>query len=169
MSFRLRRRQLLQQAACAFLGVTSPAGRLLAEAGAASVDDELSRFLVILLQRLFPHDGLDRSLYVDVADAMAGAVMSDPAWLSRVQAGRTELDRTSGGAWQELAAADQVHQLSLIEKTQFFLTLRSLGNFLFYNKPDLWPFFGYEGSSFEKGGYLNRGFDDLDWLPEPER
>ncbi len=169
MSFRLRRRQLLLQAACAFLGATSPAGRLLAEAGAASVDDELSRFLIILLQRLFPHDGLDPSLYVDVADAMAGAVMSDPAWLSRVQVGRAELDRTSGGPWQGLAADDQVHQLSLIEETQFFLTLRGLGNFLFYNKPDLWPLFGYEGSSFEKGGYLNRGFNDLDWLPEPER
>jgi hypothetical protein len=169
MSFRLRRRQLLLQGACAFLGATSPAGRLLAETGAASVDDELSRFLVILLQRLFPHEGLDRSLYVDVADVMAGAVMSDPAWLSQVQAGRAELDRTSGGAWQGLAADDQVNQLSLIEETQFFLTLRGLGNFLFYNKPDLWPFFGYEGSSFEKGGYLNRGFNDLDWLPEPER
>ena len=26
---------------------------------------------------------------------------------------------------------------------------------------------GYEGSSFEQGGYLHRGFNDLDWLPEP--
>jgi len=24
---------------------------------------------------------------------------------------------------------------------------------------------GYEGPSFDKGGYINRGFDDLDWLP----
>ena len=26
---------------------------------------------------------------------------------------------------------------------------------------------GYEGPSFDKGGYLHRGFNDLDWLPEP--
>ena len=26
---------------------------------------------------------------------------------------------------------------------------------------------GYEGTSFDKGGYVNRGFNDLDWLPEP--
>jgi hypothetical protein len=26
---------------------------------------------------------------------------------------------------------------------------------------------GYEGPSFDKGGYLNRGFNDLDWLPDP--
>jgi hypothetical protein len=30
-----------------------------------------------------------------------------------------------------------------------------------------WAHFGYEGSSFEKGGYINRGFQDLNWLPEP--
>ncbi len=27
--------------------------------------------------------------------------------------------------------------------------------------------FGYEGPSIEHGGYLERGFDDLSWLPEP--
>lgn len=27
--------------------------------------------------------------------------------------------------------------------------------------------FGYEGPSIEQGGYLDRGFDDLAWLPEP--
>jgi hypothetical protein len=26
---------------------------------------------------------------------------------------------------------------------------------------------GYEGPAYEKGGYLHRGFDDLDWLPTP--
>ena len=26
--------------------------------------------------------------------------------------------------------------------------------------------FGFEGSSVEYGGYVNRGFDDLGWLPE---
>jgi hypothetical protein len=25
-----------------------------------------------------------------------------------------------------------------------------------------------EGPSFDKGGYLHRGFNDLDWLPDPE-
>ena len=30
--------------------------------------------------------------------------------------------------------------------------------------PALFPLFGYEGSSVEKGGYLARGYNDLDWL-----
>ena len=28
----------------------------------------------------------------------------------------------------------------------------------------VWAHIGYEGSSFERGGYLQRGFDDIDWL-----
>lgn len=169
MNFRLQRRGFLLRAACAYLGAASPAGRLLAEVGATTSDNELNRFLVILLQRLFPHDHLDHYMYVDVADAMAGAVKGDPGLLSMVQSGRRKLDRQSGGSWRELDADDQVQQLMVIEDSAFFQTLRRLGNFLFYNHRDLWPFFGYEGSSFEKGGYINRGFDDLDWLPEPEQ
>jgi hypothetical protein len=35
------------------------------------------------------------------------------------------------------------------------------------NQKSVWPRLGYEGSSFEKGGYRHRGFDDIDWLPAP--
>jgi len=35
-----------------------------------------------------------------------------------------------------------------------------------YNQHDVWTKLGYEGPSWEKGGYLERGFNDIDWLPE---
>ncbi len=31
--------------------------------------------------------------------------------------------------------------------------------------PRVAAFFGWEGSSVEHGGYINRGFDDIGWLP----
>jgi len=34
-----------------------------------------------------------------------------------------------------------------------------------YNEPETWTLLGYEGSSIEYGGYLDRGFDDIGWLP----
>jgi hypothetical protein len=34
-----------------------------------------------------------------------------------------------------------------------------------YNDTEVWQILGWEGESFSKGGYLERGFDDLDWLP----
>jgi hypothetical protein len=36
-----------------------------------------------------------------------------------------------------------------------------------YSDPEVWELLGYEGPSFDKGGYIHRGFDDLDWLPDP--
>jgi hypothetical protein len=35
-----------------------------------------------------------------------------------------------------------------------------------YSNPQVWPLFGYQGSSLEYGGYLERGFDDIAWLPK---
>ncbi|TIP32839.1 MAG: gluconate 2-dehydrogenase subunit 3 family protein, partial [Mesorhizobium sp.] len=29
---------------------------------------------------------------------------------------------------------------------------------------ELWPIFGYEGESYSKGGYITRGFNDIEWL-----
>jgi hypothetical protein len=36
-----------------------------------------------------------------------------------------------------------------------------------YDDREVWSLLGYEGPSFAQGGYLKRGFDDLDWLPDP--
>ena len=36
-----------------------------------------------------------------------------------------------------------------------------------YDDHEVWERLGYEGASFDQGGYLHRGFDDLDWLPDP--
>ena len=34
-----------------------------------------------------------------------------------------------------------------------------------YYLPAVWALLGFEGSSVEFGGYVDRGFDDIDWLP----
>ena len=63
-------------------------------------------------------------------------------------------------AWEE----QRVTLLREIEQTDFFAKLRSDLIASLYNNPEVWPKFGYEGSSAEKGGYINRGFNDIDWL-----
>jgi hypothetical protein len=51
--------------------------------------------------------------------------------------------------------------------TPFFESLRALVAWHLYDDREVWDFIGYPGASFDQGGYLHRGFDDLDWLPEP--
>ena len=65
-----------------------------------------------------------------------------------------------GAGWE----ADRVAMLRLIEDGEFFQTIRGGLVVGLYNQKEVWPYFGYEGSSYEHGGYLERGFDDIAWL-----
>ena len=33
-----------------------------------------------------------------------------------------------------------------------------------YNQPAVWAKLGYQGASAQYGGYINRGFNDQDWM-----
>jgi hypothetical protein len=62
---------------------------------------------------------------------------------------------------------EQTRALRELEGSEFFELVRSTAIVEIYSDPRTWAAFGYEGPSFDKGGYLHRGFDDLDWLPDP--
>ena len=52
-------------------------------------------------------------------------------------------------------------------ESSFFSSVHGTGLVALYNNHDVWELLGYEGPSYDKGGYIDRGFNDLDWLPEP--
>ena len=60
--------------------------------------------------------------------------------------------------------SDRVAILQAMETSAFFGKLRGDLVVTLYNQQSLWMKFGYEGSSADKGGYINRGFNDIDWL-----
>ena len=62
--------------------------------------------------------------------------------------------------WEE----DRVKLLQGIEMTPFFQTVRSGLVTGLYNQKEVWPIFGYQGESVSQGGYIERGFNDIDWL-----
>ena len=62
--------------------------------------------------------------------------------------------------WEE----DRVKVLQSIEASTFFQTVRAGLVTGLYNQKAVWPIFGYEGESYSQGGYINRGFDDINWL-----
>jgi hypothetical protein len=51
-----------------------------------------------------------------------------------------------------------------MEKSEFFGKLRGDLVVSLYNQPAVWAKLGYQGSSAEKGGYINRGFNDQTWM-----
>ena len=60
----------------------------------------------------------------------------------------------------------RVALLKAIESGGFFQKVRGSLVVGIYNNPEVWKILGYEGESASKGGYIARGFDDIDWLDQ---
>ncbi len=77
----------------------------------------------------------------------------------------TALNATQSSSWFEIGADDQIMAMKVVENEPFFAAIQSAVMARFYNHPKVWEHIGYPGSSVEYGGYVDRGFDDIDWLP----
>jgi hypothetical protein len=123
--------------------------------------------LIRALQAAFPHANVPRGPY----ERTAGKLIADAAGSAYNQAilrqGLADLDTLAGGDFVGLSNDEGYQLLKGIDRTAFFGYLRRFTTVALYDDPEVWEALGYEGSSFEKGGYLHRGFNDLDWLPEP--
>ncbi len=120
--------------------------------------------LLQMARDIYPHDQVPDQFY---AVAVKGYDAEDKKAL--VEAGIAELDAAAKAlghadylsiGWEE----DRVKVLQSVEGTTFFQTVRSGLVTGLYNQKDVWPIFGYEGESFSQGGYIERGFNDIDWL-----
>jgi len=115
---------------------------------------------------MYPHDALPDDVYARVGRILAEAARADPATAQTLQDGAAALDQ--GQPFAELPAAEQLRVLQGIEGSDFFELVRSTAVVEVYSDQRTWEQVGYEGPSFDKGGYFHRGFNDLDWLPDPE-
>jgi hypothetical protein len=121
--------------------------------------------LVRLLRVAYPHERLPDGPYGRTATAIEDAARADAADDRALTQGLAGLDRAAGGDF--LALDDAAAEALLRDRADeyFFRRIRSTAVVALYDDAEVWEVLGYEGASFDKGGYLHRGFDDLDWLP----
>jgi hypothetical protein len=119
---------------------------------------------------LFPHTGLSDRVYGRVAAKLTEGAAGDADAERVLNEGVAQLDAGGAGGVQFVELDDDARLAALraIEGSAFFELVRSTAVVEVYNDPETWELLGYEGPSFDKGGYLHRGFNDLDWLDEPE-
>ncbi len=128
--------------------------------------DEVERRALLRMARLlYPHDGLDDAIYRDVLEPLLVRADGDGALAGDLRAGIEMLDAEAGGNWRSASPDSQLEALKRIEKSAFFETMRDAVQRALYEHPTVWELIGYEGPSVQYGGYLHRGFDDIDWLP----
>ena len=165
----LTRRQLLSRSTAAGASFVVGAGFLAAPNAAWAMETtvlkpETFATLVQMARDIYPHDKVGDEFYVmavkgyDTADAAPG-----------IEAGIAALDAAAQGhgfggyldtGWER----DRVDILRGMENSAFFQQIRGGLVTGLYNQKAVWPIFGYEGPSFEFGGYIDRGFDDINWL-----
>ncbi|MEH6628184.1 MAG: twin-arginine translocation signal domain-containing protein [Motiliproteus sp.] len=140
------------------------------QAWAASVvGDRASETLLRLARDIYPHDTLDDKYYTQVMLPMGESANTDKALAKLLIEGVSELDQRANdrfgmGYLEVKQEADRVVILREMESSAFFQKVKGAVMMGIYNNPELWPWFGFGGSSWEQGGYINRGFDKIDWL-----
>lgn len=115
---------------------------------------------------MYPHDALPDDVYARVAEKLAEAAGEDSGAARTIEEGVSALN--DGRPFAELSADEQLEVLKGIEGSHFFELVRSTAVVQVYSGQRTWQLVGYEGPSFDKGGYIDRGFNDLNWLPDPE-
>ncbi len=131
-----------------------------------ALEQHVAETVTALARTLYPHVALADAVYERVPAKIAEAVSEDPAQATTVSEGVADLDGRGDKPFAERDAEQQLADAKAIAGSDFFELVRSTAVVEVYSDARTWRLFGYEGPSFAQGGYLRRGFDDLDWLPD---
>jgi hypothetical protein len=125
--------------------------------------------LLRMTRLLYPHDMLGDVYYAEVVEAFDAKVAANQELAQQVKNGVAALDSHFGVPWLNLSEGTQLEALTPMQGGEsFFQAVRGHTVVALYNNKNLWPNFGYPGSSAEEGGYLFRGFQDAGWTLEPD-
>lgn len=165
----MTRRQLLARSAAVGAAFVIGPGFLAANTAAwamevAHLKPQTMATLIRMARDIYPHDHVADEYY---AIAVKGYDAPDKA--AMIEAGVAALDAAAQGkghagylaiGWER----ERVDLLRSMEENPFFQTVRGGLVTGLYNQKAVWPLFGYEGESYSLGGYIDRGFDDINWL-----
>jgi len=171
---RFSRRGFLSGSAATIAAVAASGGTMLADAqaqgtGPSKLTPEEVRTLMKFTRDLFPHDRLDDTYYASAIAPLEAEAQKDSATRELLAGGVAQLNSlataAAGKPFAEVGDESvRVGVTKQIEGGAFFAKVYGETIVSLYNQPEVWPKFGYEGPSSNKGGYINRGFNDLDWL-----
>jgi len=130
---------------------------------------ETMRTLIHMARDIYPHDKLGDRIYALALKGLDASAAKDGTIRDMLELGVKNLNGASElahkSSFTKLGWEDErLKLLRQIETSPFFQKVRSTLVTGIYNNHEVWAKLGYEGASAEKGGYIKRGFDDVDWL-----
>ena len=179
MAFKIRagrvavsRRALLKTAAGFGALAASPLALQVAHAmSVEGLGEDDAATLLRMSKDIYPHEKLldDKPYLAVIKSVIDGSKKTDPSIAVIVDGVQNLNERAKslhGVPYAQIRSEGaRTGILRIIQDTPFFSAFHNGLKFGLYNDPELWPLFGYEGSSWQKGGYINRGFSDATWIP----
>jgi len=166
------RRQLLGTTALIALTaglLTTPMSRF-AVAG-EGFNDAQKLTLLRIARDVYPHETLlDNAPYQAVVDAILTESGKDEKVAKMMGDGLADIEKRAQAVYKTnyTAVKDPLQREGLlrqVELTDWFQKIRGGLLFGLYNNKALYPKFGYDGSSWEKGGFIkDPSFGKVDWL-----
>jgi len=153
-------------AAIAFTGASMTSESLRLATAFAQSTGQPNGAAIRMARLLIPHDAIGDDVYRSTLENAIAATASSYATLLDDTLARLDAGRPQG--FMALDPADQLTALRAIESEDFFKAMLFNLKLFFYGNPGSWAVMSYEGPSWQKGGYLNRGAGEIDWLPEGE-
>lgn len=132
-----------------------------------ALSEEQAAALLQIARVLFPHRRFGDETYAVVVASLDSDAAANPGVKQMLSEGLAALDEKASGAWVDADPAEQAAIMKELEGTPFFGAMHFKASSTIYDQPEVWRALGYEGPSFDRGGYLHRGFNDLQWLPDP--
>lgn len=134
---------------------------------ALALTDEAKRTLTRVIRVAFPHPQIPDGPYERMTEKIAAEAENSTWFRMALTQGLLTLNSLSEKPFVELPDDTALNVLKRVADLEFFGFIRRTTVLHLYDDQEVWEALGYEGQSFSKGGYLHRGFDDLDWLPDP--
>jgi hypothetical protein len=126
--------------------------------------ENTERTLIAMARELYPFDFLDDTHYAVVIERIAA--QGDPERIELLAEGVANLNALADVPFINQSEDQKLASLKAIEGTAFFNDIRQTTVRELFSNPAVWPFFGYEGPSGHRGGYIKRGLSDADWIPD---
>jgi hypothetical protein len=171
----LDRREFLRSAATVTAAVVAGTGgaTILASNRAWAMELEVlgpheAEVLLAMMRRLYPHDSIGDIYYAEAVEALDVKAKAQPELVEQIKLGVAALDQATHVPFLQLSNGTQTEVLQGLTEDPFFGLVRGHTVVALYDNQNLWPQFGYPGSSYQDGGYLYRGFQDAGWTDQPD-
>ncbi len=132
----------------------------------SSENQQIVAVLSELAYLLLPLQPADSDVYRKVAAKLMMQMATQPGVDHVLRNGIKTLNQYSGVPWLSMRRIERNQAVSELIDIPFMAMVRWTTHELVLRNRQVWSQLGYQGSAIEHGGYLERGFNDIGWLPK---